>query len=139
MDKFAALALVMILAPVPAVFAQQEEMPWRATVTAQIEAFRAGDGAAALNMASEAFRKQFTDPEVFLAAIKGLGYGPLVTSRSHTFGYFVQVNEHVVTQVVRLVGPDQSLYEATYQLGEEPGVGWRVQGVIMAKQQGIGV
>jgi hypothetical protein len=42
-------------------------------------------------------------------------------------------------QVVRFVGPDQGLYEALYQLVDEPDVGWRVQGVVLKKEAGIGV
>ena len=37
-----------------------------------------------------------------------------------------------------LVGNDQSLYEAFYQLAEEKD-GWRVQGVQLVKQAGMGV
>jgi hypothetical protein len=39
---------------------------------------------------------------------------------------------------VKLVGKDQSLYEAFYQLTEEA-AGWRVQGVQLLKQAGMGI
>jgi hypothetical protein len=117
----------------------QEAEPWRETVTGQIEAFRAGDGAAALQLAGASFQANFSDAEAFLAAIVGLGYGPIVQSRSHSFGAVTRISEVQVLQVVRLVGPDQSLYEAVYQLADEPGLGWRVQGVVLRKQEGMGV
>ena len=138
MRMMVGLAL-MILALVAPTLAQEGDTPWQATVTAQIEAFRASDGAAALEMAGQAFKAQFEDPDLFVAAIAASGYGPIVTSRSHSFGTFERVNETRVLQVVRFVGPDQSLYEAVYELGDEPDVGWRVLGVALRKQAGIGV
>lgn len=124
----------------PALSLAQEDTPWRATVTGQIEAFRAGDGEAALGFAGPGFRAQFDgQPEAFIAAIAAAGYGPIVQSRSHGFGEFNRVGETVVMQVVNFVGSDQSLYEALYQLVDEPGQGWRVQGVVLRKEAGIGI
>ena len=132
------LALTMMALVVPAA-AQDDAAPWQATVTTQIEAFRASDGVAALDMAGAAFKAQFEDPDLFVAAIAASGYGPIVTSRSHSFGTFDRVSDTQVLQVVRFVGPDQALYEAVYQLSNEPDVGWRVQGVALRKEAGIGV
>ncbi|GLQ08670.1 hypothetical protein GCM10007913_06020 [Devosia yakushimensis] len=133
------LALAMMLALAVPLSAQTEEQAWQAVVSGQIEAFRAGDGEAALGFAGAGFRQQFSDPDVFIAAIVATGYGPIVASRSHSFGPFTRVSETEVAQVVRLVGPDQSLYEALYQLGNEPGLGWRVRGVILRKAPGMGI
>lgn len=124
---------------VSAAQAQTEESAWQAVVSGQIEAFRAGDGEAALGFAGGGFHRQFSDPDAFLAAIVASGYGPIVESRSHSFGPFTRVNERLVMQVVRLVGPDQSLYEALYQLGDEPDAGWRVLSVILRNAPGVGV
>ena len=131
--------VLMIMALVTPAMAQDDATPWQATVTAQIEAFRASDGVAALDMAGKAFKAQFDDPDLFVAAIAASGYGPIVTSRSHSFGTFDKVSETQVLQVVRFVGPDQTLYEAVYQLSDEPDVGWRVQGVALRKEAGMGV
>ena len=138
MRVFLALALMMaLLAPSAA---QDNTTPWQMTVTGQIEAFGAQDGASALALAGSGFRRQFDgQPEAFYAAILATGYTPVVRSRSHSFGDFSMVSETVVAQVVRLVGPDQSLYEALYQLEDEPDVGWRVVGVMLRKEAGIGI
>jgi len=134
------LALALMVGLLAPAVGQSGGMPWQATVTGQIEAFRAKDGAAALNFAGEAFRTQFEGrPEAFYMAIVGTGYGPVVESRSHSFGAFNKVSDTVVMQVVRLVGPDQALYEALYQLGNEPGEGWRVLGVALRKAAGVGI
>lgn len=137
-----ALALMMVALALPAQAQTQtaaDATPWQAVVSGQIEAFRAGDGAAALEFAGASFHKQFTDPNDFLAAIVASGYGPIVASRSHSFGDFTKVSETMVMQVVKFVGPDQGLYEALYQLAEEPDVGWRVQGVALRKEPGVGI
>ena len=133
------MAWALLLALVFPAQAQESDAPWQATVTGQIEAFRAGDGVAALDFAAAGFKAQFTDPNDFIKAIAASGYGPIVASRSHSFGDFTKVSDTVVMQVVKLVGPDQGLYEALYQLAEEPDVGWRVQGVALRKEPGVGI
>jgi len=134
------VALVMMMAALLPSVAQDDAAPWQATVTGQIEAFRAQDGAAALALAGASFRAQFEGrPEAFYARILATGYQPVVQSRSHSFGRFMVVTDDVVAQVVLLVGPEQGLYEAIYQLGNEPGEGWRVLSVMLRKQPGIGI
>jgi len=133
-----ALAMALMALVLPAQ-AQDDAAPWQASVTGQIQAFRAGDGLAALDFAAAGFKAQFTDPNEFVKAIAASGYGPIVASRSHSFGAFTKVSDTVVMQVVKFVGPDQNLYEALYQMVDEPDVGWRVQGVALKKEAGIGV
>ncbi|KQX39985.1 hypothetical protein ASD04_04870 [Devosia sp. Root436] len=135
------IAVAMMLAALVApALAQDEAAPWQAVVTGQIEAFRAADGAGALRFAGQGFRTQFEgQPEAFYSALLSSGYGPIVKSRSHSFAEFRKVGEAAVLQVVKLVGPDQSLYEALYQLADEPDEGWRVQGVILRREAGVGI
>mgnify|MGYP003120745322 CR=1 FL=1 len=134
------LTLMMMLMTLLPSAAQDEAAPWQATVTGQIEAFRAVDGAAALALAGVGFRTQFEDqPEAFYAAILASGYGPVAQSRSHSFGDFNRISETTVAQVVRLVGPDQGLYEALYQLEDEADQGWRVIGVMLRREAGVGI
>lgn len=139
MRMFFALALMLVGLTIPSL-AQTESAPWQDSVTGQIEAFRAGDADGALSFAGQGFRAQFDGrPEVFLAAIAASGYAVIVESRSHSFGEFKMVGDALVLQVVKFVGSNQSLYEAVYQLGNEPDEGWRVLGVILRKQAGIAI
>jgi hypothetical protein len=135
------VAVAMMLAALVApVVSQDEASPWQATVTGQIEAFRAQDGAAALAFAGEGFRTQFeAQPEAFYGAIIASGYTPIVESRSHSFGNFNRLSDTAVLQVVKFVGRDQALHEAVYELVDEPEEGWRVQGVLMRREAGIGI
>jgi hypothetical protein len=111
---------------------------WQDVITGQIEAFRKGDAPTAFSYAATAFQKSFTDPAVFMVSIAASGYTPIFTSVSHSFGKFTLIDATTVVQVVHLVGPKQELYEAAYALGKEDG-GWRVQGVQLAKVDGLAV
>lgn len=143
-----AFGLMLGVAPIGAAVAQEaaaeasqtavEEMPWRLTVTGQIEAFRSRDPSGAFAYAADAFHQGFPSPEAFFVAIVGSGYAPIMESRSHSFGEFRRIDDVTVMQRVKFVGEDQMLYEALYLLGEEEGE-WRVQGVQLMKQQGLGV
>jgi hypothetical protein len=112
--------------------------PWQSVITSQIEAFRAKDAPGAFQYAGAGFQVAFPTAEAFFSAIVGAGYAPIMESRSHSFGKFQKMGDKVVVQEVKLVGNDLSLYEAFYQLAEEEN-GWRVQGVQLLKQPGIGI
>ncbi|WDR05142.1 DUF4864 domain-containing protein [Devosia rhodophyticola] len=114
-----------------------DDTPWQAVVTQQVEAFRYGDSAAALAVAGLKFKESFANPDDFYAAIERSGYAPIIKSRSHSFGDFQKISDALVVQVVKFVGPDYGLYEALYQMGKESD-GWRVLGVALKREQGIG-
>ncbi len=111
---------------------------WQGVISAQILAFRTHDAPGALKLASAPFHAQFTDPEAFYQAIIASGYGPIVTSKTESFGPYQMVADGMALQDVKLTGADQAVYEAIYQMIKEDG-GWRVSGVQMAKTQAIGV
>jgi hypothetical protein len=119
--------------------AQETEAPWRAVIDQQIEALREGDAGRALEMAGAAFKRSYSDPDRFMADIERSGYGPIITSRSHSIGQTREIGDTAVIVVVNIVGPDQRLYEAVYQLADEPNEGWRVQGVVLRPIEGIGI
>lgn len=112
--------------------------PWQAVITSQIEAFRMKDAAAAFSYAGAGFQVAFPSAEAFFNAIVTAGYAPIMDSRSHSFGRFQKLGDKAVAQEVKFVGNDQSLYGAIYMLAEEAN-GWRVQGVQLAKQAGVGI
>ena len=130
----------VVLASAHSAMAQQasEPAPWQATITGQIEAFRNKDAPGAFHFAGAPFQRNFPSAEAFFVAIIASGYSPIMESRSHSFGPFQQGPDASVLQEVRLVGNDQSLYGAIYQLREEEG-GWRVMGVQLMKQPGMGI
>ena len=137
MQIIAGLVLSALL--IANVVAQENDEPWRAVITQQIEALREGDADRALELAGATFKRVYSDSDRFLADIERAGYGPIITSRSHSFGQAREIGETGVVVVVNLVDSDQGLYEAVYQMADEPGEGWRVQGVVMRPVEGIGI
>jgi hypothetical protein len=111
---------------------------WQSVITGQIQAFRDHDADAALGFAGAPFHETFADAREFYFMVMTSGYMPIITSRSHVFGAFELVGTGAVMQQVTLIDADQSLYLAIYQLEKET-EGWRVEGVQLAKQPGIGV
>lgn len=130
------IASVMLLVPAAA---QEGETAWRDSVTGQIEALRSGDGEAALSFAGAGFRANYDDPQRFLDDITRSGYGPIAGSRSHSFGTFRELTSGAVVQVVEIVGTDGKVWEAIYQLADEPDEGWRVQGVVLRSTESLGI
>lgn len=112
--------------------------PWQAVISSQIEAFRTKDAPGAFQYAGAGFQVSFPSAEAFFIAIISSGYSPIMESRSHSFGGFQMVGDNAVLQQVKFLGNDQGLYEAVYQLAQEPG-GWRVQGVQLVRQPGVGI
>lgn len=130
--------VAMLILAMPGSALAQEDAPWQATITGQIEAFRAHDAPGAFGYASAPFHERFGSAEAFFLAIVGMGYAPIMESRSHSFGTFEKGPDGSVAQQVELIGNDQGLYGAVYQLIEEP-AGWRVTGVQLIKRPGLGV
>lgn len=122
----------------PALAEDAAEPAWQTAITGQIEAFRAGDGAAALSFAGAGFREAYSDGDKFIIDIAASGYVAIVTSRSHSFGEFSQVSDTAVAQIVHIVGADQKRYEALYQMTLEDGA-WHVQGVALKLDPGIAI
>jgi hypothetical protein len=112
--------------------------PWQEVITSQIEAFRTKDAAAAFSYAGAGFQVAFPSAEAFFNAIVAAGYAPIMESRSHSFGRFQKLGDKAVAQEVKFVGNNQGLYSAIYMLAEEAN-GWRVQGVQLAKEAGVGI
>lgn len=132
------VSLFLLIAPASAQDPDPASLEWQAVITGQVEAFRQHDAPVALSFAATSFHENFPDPEQFFAAIANWGYGPIMESRSHSFGQYQLVAPDKVLQAVRFVGPDQGLYEAIYQLNKEA-EGWRIGGVQLLKTQGVGV
>jgi hypothetical protein len=138
--RFIAVVVLAVLSFMPNLASGQEkaDAPWQAVISSQIEAFRLQDGAGALDVASAGFKAQFTDPQVFYEAILAAGYGPILDSRSHTFGEFERIGADAAIEVVLIVGPDQDLYEALYEMRNEAD-GWRVFGVALWREEGVAI
>jgi hypothetical protein len=137
------MALVLSLASPLSAFAEEGQTglePWQSAITQQIEAFRRGDAETALSFAAFSFQVRYRDQQAaaFVRDVERSGYGPILSSRAHSFGAFRVVEQRQVLQVVKLTGGDLGLYQALYQLRQEPD-GWRVESVMLRKQPGLSI
>lgn len=138
------LVIVTFLFSFTSAWAQDDpknvDLAWQDAISGQIDAFQRGDGDGALSFAGIAFQERYRglDGSAFVEDIKRSGYAPVVESFSHSFGNYRLVDGDIVLQVVNFQGPNQGLYQALYQLAEEPD-GWRIQSVQLRREPGIGV
>lgn len=114
------------------------ETPWQEVISSQIQAFRDRDAAGAFMYAAAGFHARFPSAEAFFVTIIGSGYAPIMDSMSHSFGEYRMLGTTGVIQEVRLVGNNQELYGALYQLTAEE-AGWRVQAVQLYREQGVAI
>ena len=105
----------------------------RATIEAQIDAFRRDDAAGAYGYAAPSVKAAFPTPEAFLAMVKR-GYRPVYRPKSVTFGRFSERNG-IYLQEVSLVGPDGQFYMALYSL-ERGEAGLVITGCVLRQTPG---
>ena len=99
----------------------------RRVITAQIEALRRDDGAAALALAAPALRLRFGDATHFLAMVR-TGYAEIIRPRAFSFGGLAAGAKGRLTQKVELIGADGQAALALYDMEHEPDGSWRIAG-----------
>ena len=120
--------------PVHAQPAPAEQAAIRDVITAQIEALRRDDGAAALALAAPAIRSRFGDVPHFLAMVHA-GYAVIVRPRSFSFGSLAAGREGMLTQKVELIGADGQAALALYDMEHEPDGSWRIAGCSLIRSE----
>ena len=100
-------------------------------ITAQIDAFRQDNGAAAYSYASPTVHAIFPTVDEFMAMVKG-GYQPVYRPQSVTFGALDQSDSGPV-QKVYVTGPDGQGYVAVYALQRQPDGTWKINGCSLAR------
>ncbi len=128
-----ALAAVPVLAAPPAPPPALPAAEWtaiRTVVGGQLDALRAGDGAAAFAFAAPGIRAQFGTPENFLRMVRD-GYAPLLAAR-HTAFLDGAVIDGATIQPLRLVLPDETVLVALYRMQRQPDGRWRIAGCVIA-------
>ena len=95
-------------------------------ITAQIEAFRRNDAAAAFAFATPGIQEKFGDSTHFVEAVKQ-AYPQVYRPRSFKFTGMGS-EDGLVTQRVEIVGPDGRLVTAIYDMAHEQDGSWRIAG-----------
>jgi hypothetical protein len=117
----------------PTAEAAPTDAEWRAirtTISEQLAALKAGDGARAFAHAAPAIRAQFGTPADFIAMVR-TAYGALIAARYSEFLEGAVIDGSVI-QPLRLVAPDNSVRVALYTMQKQADGRWKISGCILA-------
>jgi hypothetical protein len=132
-----ALLLLALLGPViagAATLTESDARAVRAVIQAQLDAFAADDAERAYAFASPAIRSQFTDAATFMAMVRS-GYPMVIQPTSVSF-FQPEWADGAVLQKVQLRDRAGRPWLATYQLEQQAGAGWRINGCVVAPDAG---
>ena len=110
----------------------------RQVISAQIDAFKRDDGAAALAFAAPNIQAKFVDGAHFLAMAR-TGYMAVVRPRSVTFGDLTPEDGGKLQQKVELVGPSGEAALALYDMEHEADGRWRIAGCTLTKSERLDI
>jgi len=127
-----ALALALANAASPA---RADEEAVRATITAQLEAFRADDAEAAYAYAAPSIKRLFPTAERFITMVRR-GYGPVYDARMPVFLRSRELGAGRFAQEVGFTDEDGAAWTALYTLEEQDDGTWRIAGCYLRKAEG---
>ena len=130
------LALAVVLAGLGPAAGESARDGIPAVISAQIEAFRAGDLARAFGFASEGIRGLFGTPETFGAMVER-GYAMVIAPAEVDYGA-LRLRDGALWQMVLIEDADGTRHALDYRMVEEDG-GWRISGVEILRRPGVGV
>lgn len=107
----------------------------RATIKAQLEAFRAKDAVSAFSHAGPRIKEMFGTPERFIEMVRR-GYRPVYQATEPTFLRFKSAGEGGVAQEVGLVDDAGEAWTALYTLKRRDDGSWRITGCYLRKADG---
>lgn len=124
----AAALLVSLVLTFPAFAGDADVKSAQDSISAQLQALRAGDNAAAYGYAAPNVKRIFPTLDIFMGMVSG-GYKPVYRAQSFAFGKSKEMSPTSIVQQVMIVGPDGKDYEAVYTLELQPDGVWRITGV----------
>jgi hypothetical protein len=129
-----ALLLAMVLHGKAVAFTDADRATVQSTITQQLNAFLADDGAAAYSFAAPSIQTMFPTQEVFMELVRR-GYQPVYRSRSHTFGELKETAGGV-EQIVDIVDAGGEFWTARYTLERQPDGTWKITSCMLLKKPG---
>lgn len=126
----ALLAPLAVLAmPASAAVAPADRAAIEGVISAQIEAFRRDDAAAAYGFAAPNIHALFPTPEIFMRMVRS-GYAPVYRPQAVRFSETVVENGAVVQRVL-LRGPDGRAHLALYTMERQADGAWKIASVVL--------
>ncbi len=106
------------------------------TITGQLEAFKADDGALAYSFAAPIVTKIFPTVDVFMAMVKR-GYQAVYTNSKYRFGPIITDTLGRPAQHVTITAADGKRHEAVYAMEKQADGSWKIAGVQMVEIPGL--
>ena len=128
-------AFVIILAGAQSALAQTESDGIRAVISAQIEAFRAGDMAGAFGFASDGIRQIFGSPDTFATMVER-GYAMVIAPAEVQYLDLRDVGGGLAQRV--LIRDGAGVWHALDYLMVEQDGSWRIGGVDLLGDPAVG-
>lgn len=129
---------VLSLAALPASAQSTDEAgasEFQRIIAAQIEAFRADDGAAAYSYAAPAIKRLFPTADVFMDMVRK-GYQPVYRPQSFTFGEITSESPGRPTQRVTIIDANGKAWIALYSFEKQPDGTWKIVGCTLLESEG---
>jgi hypothetical protein len=105
----------------------------RALIERQLDAFAHDDAAGAYALAAPSIKTLFSDPDVFMAMVRGQ-YAPVYRHRSVEFGPMAVEGDNI-SQILTIVDDDNEVWKALYRLARQPDGSWLINGCVLVKSK----
>lgn len=126
-----ALAVFLALGTVSWPAAADDASDIKTVIAAQLQAFKAGDGAAAYSFAAPNIKAMFPNAEMFMTMVQG-GYAPVFRSSNATFGE-LKAEGSGFRQEVYLTDQSGQSHIASYTLERQPDGSLKITGCSIRK------
>ncbi|MBC8129144.1 MAG: DUF4864 domain-containing protein [Rhizobiaceae bacterium] len=103
----------------------------KTVISGQLQAFKAGDGAAAYSFAAPNVKAMFPNADMFMTMVEG-GYAPVFRSSNATFGE-LKAEGSGFRQEVNLTDPSGQSHIASYTLERQPDGSLKITGCSIRK------
>ncbi|MEM9222548.1 MAG: DUF4864 domain-containing protein [Pseudomonadota bacterium] len=130
-----ALIFALLMVAVPA---KADPTAVQSTITAQLDAFRAGDADAAYALAAPSIKRMFPTAERFISMVQS-GYRPVYNARNPVFLRSQSIDETRFAQEVSLSDQDGQAWTALYTLALQDDGTWRITGCYLRKADGSNI
>jgi len=126
--------LYLALVPIPASAGDaQPALEARAVISRQLDAFARDDAAGAYALAAPSLKTVFTDPDVFMAMVRGR-YAPVYRHRSVDFGA-ARLDGDEMAITATLVDADNQVWNALYKLERQSDGQWLITSCMLIKSE----
>ena len=132
---FALLLLAAVPASSAAEISKEDAAAIRKVISEQLDAFARDDGPRAFSLATAGIQAQFRTPDIFMEMVRSQ-YAVVYRPKSVQF-QTPEIVDGQVVQPVRMTDSAGGTWLAIYPMLREAGRGWRTNGCLLHRLQGV--